>query len=199
MLLPCSHVLRTYFLLPALTGAPERRQRPIFLPEWDELFLYMTTSKVTSDFIVDTMHMWWAKVRRRFRSVDTLVLLLDNGPENHSRRTQFLKRIVEFVRRTRLHVRLAYYPPYCSKYNPVERCWGILEKHGNGGLLDSVDAVMGYSKSMTWKGRHPSVALVTREYETGVRLPKAAMRAIEAQVSRLPGLEPWFLDVAVLP
>lgn len=169
----------------------------IFLPNRDELYIYAATSKVTSDFIVDTMHSWWAEVRPRFRSIDTLVLLQDNGPENHSRRTQFLKRIVDFVRETRLHIRLAYYPPYYSKYNPVERCWGVLEKYWNGGLLDSVEAVLGYCRNMTWNGRHPIVELVTREYETGVSLPKAAMRAIEAQVSRLPGLEPWFLDVPV--
>jgi transposase len=169
----------------------------IFLPNLDELFLYLATSKVTSDFIVDTLSAWWTKVRRRFRSVDTLVLLLDNGPENHSRRTQFLKRIVDFVRQTRVRIRLAYYPPYCSKYNPVERCWGILEKHWNGSLLDSVDAVVGYAQSMTWKGRHPWVELRLREYETGIRLSKAAMTAIEEHVVRLPGLEPWFLDVPV--
>src|SRR5262245_2149031 len=33
---------------------------------------------------------------------------------------------------TGLTVRLAYYPPYHSKYNPIERCWGILENHWNG-------------------------------------------------------------------
>ena len=52
-----------------------------------------------------------------------------NGPENHSRRTQFLKRIVEFAHQYRLNIRLAYYPPYYSKYNPIERTWGVLEKH----------------------------------------------------------------------
>ena len=35
--------------------------------------------------------------RVRFPEVTKLVLNLDNGPENHSRRTQFLKRMVEFA------------------------------------------------------------------------------------------------------
>lgn len=46
---------------------------------------------------------------------------------------------------------LAYYPPYHSKYNPIERVWGRLEQHWNGNLLDSQDAVLGFAKSMTWK------------------------------------------------
>jgi transposase len=37
----------------------------------------------------------------------------------------------------------AYYPPYHGKYNAIERCWGILELHWNGALLDSLDAVLG--------------------------------------------------------
>src|SRR6266704_2482792 len=46
-------------------------------------------------------------------------------------------------------------------YNPVERCWGILERDFHGSLLDSVDAVIQFAKTMTWKGNHPIVEMVT--------------------------------------
>ena len=111
---------------------------------------------------------------------------LDNGPENHSRRTQFLKRIVGFARKYGLVVQLAYYPPYHSKYNPIERCWGILEMHWNGSLLDSVEAVVGFAGSMTWKGKHPVVSVVETTYAKGVRLKPEEMEALEAEVIRLP-------------
>ena len=62
---------------------------------------------------------------------------------------------MEFARKYGLAVQLAYYPPYHSKYNPIERCWGILEMHWNGSLLDSIEAVVGFARSMTWKGKHP--------------------------------------------
>ncbi|MBM3222725.1 MAG: hypothetical protein FJZ47_02825 [Candidatus Tectomicrobia bacterium] len=58
---------------------------------------------------------WWDTVWKRFAHSTTLVINLDNGPEHHSHRTQFMQRIVDVVRATRLHVRLAYYPPYRSK------------------------------------------------------------------------------------
>jgi transposase len=124
----------------------------IFLPECDDLWLYMGRSKLTSDFIADRPEQWWQEVRPRFLRVKTLVINLDNGPENDSRRSQFLKRIEEFAHKYRLVVQLAYYPPYHSKYNPIERCWGILEMHWNGSLLDSTDAVLSLARSMTWKG-----------------------------------------------
>ncbi len=176
---------------------PEATVTPVglFLPEYDELFLYGVTSRVTSDCLVDRLAEWWASVRGRFAHITTLVLNLDNGPENHSRRTQFMARLVDFVAVTGLTVRLAYYPPYHSKYNPIERCWGILEHHWNGALLDSLDAVLGFAGTMRWKGKAPVVRLVTTTYQTGVALTKEAMAEVERHVARLAGLEKWFLDI----
>jgi transposase len=176
---------------------PEATLTPfgIFLPQYDDLWIYMARSKITSDFIVDRLEQWWQEVRLRFLSVKTLVINLDNGPENHSRRTQFLKRIVEFARKFGLVVQLAYYPPYHSKYNPIERCWGILEMHWNGSLLDSTEAVLGFARSMTWKGKNPVVSVVETTYATGVRLTPGEMVALEAQVIRLPSLEKWFVKI----
>ncbi|WP_445301996.1 ISAzo13-like element transposase-related protein [Microcoleus sp. N9_B4] len=41
----------------------------------------------------------------------TLLLNQDNASENHSRRTQLMKRLVEFVSKHQLNLRLAEYPP----------------------------------------------------------------------------------------
>ena len=167
----------------------------ILLPATDEVFIYHLTSKVTSDGLVDRLIQWWEAVRRRFSHITSLVINLDNGPENHSRRTQFMQRIVAFAQQYGLNVRLVYYPPYHSKYNPIERCWGILEHHWNGSILDTVDAVLNFTASMTWRGLHPVVELVTTVYETGVKLTKTAMAEIEAQIVRRPGLDKWFVDI----
>lgn len=176
---------------------PEETLTPwgIFLPELDDLFLYFTSSKITADFIVDTLESWWLQQRQRFPQIKTLLLNLDNGPEQHSRRTQFMKRLVEFVQKYEVNVRLAYYPPYHSKYNPIERCWGVLENYWNGDLLDSVSTVLEFAKNMTWKGKHPTVQLLNTVYATGVRLTQQAMNAIEAQIKRLPNLGKWFVDI----
>lgn len=167
----------------------------ILMPETDELFVYAVTSKVTSDCLVDRLIQWWETVKERFPDVETLVINLDNGPENQSRRTQFMQRLVDFVQQYCISVRLAYYPPYHSKYNPIERCWGILEGHWNGSLLDSIDAVIQYARSMTWKGTHPLVELVTTAYQTGAKLTKQAMQALETHFERLPHLDKWFVDI----
>jgi transposase len=177
--------------------APDATVTPvgIFLPTMGELFVYGVISKVTSDCLVDRLAQWWETVRERFAHITTLVINLDNGPENQSRRTQFMHRMVAFVPHTHLTVRRAYYPPYHSKYNPIERCWGILENHWNGTLLDSVDTMLQLARTMTWNGKHPLVALVTTTYQTGVTLTKEAMETVETQIRRLPDLGKWFIDI----
>jgi transposase len=176
---------------------PEATLTPfgILVPATDDLWLYMASTKITSDFIVDRLEQWWQEVRLLYLRVKTLVINLDNGPENHSRRTQFLKRIVEFARKSGLRVHLAYYPPYHSKYNPIERCWGVLENHWNGSLLDSVAAVVGFAESMTWKGKHPVVRVVETIYAKGVKLKPEEMETLEAEIVRLPTLEKWFVEI----
>jgi hypothetical protein len=171
----------------------------IFLPRYNGLFLYFTCSCVTSDFIVDCLCDFWSIVRERFSYVQTLLINQDNGRENHSRRTQFMKRITEFVDQFQVAVHLAHYPPYHSKYNPVERVWGVLENHWNGSLLDTVETALTFAQTMTWNGCHPVVKLVDKIYQTGVRLSQKEMKELEKRFQRLSGLEKWFVLIEPIP
>ncbi len=175
---------------------PEATVTPggLLLPELDERFLYGVTARVTSDCLVDCLTVWWAGVRERFRHSTTLVLNLDNGPESHSHRTRFMHRLVQFAQQDQLVVRLAYYPPYHSKYHPIERCWGMLAQHCNGTLLDALAAVLAFAARMAWQGRHPRVERITTPYQRGVTLTKDAMADVENHLTRLPQLEQWFID-----
>jgi len=65
-------------------------------------------------------------------------------------------------------------------------------------LLDSVDAVIQYARTMTWKGKHPVVELVTSIYQAGVKLTKEAMDTLETHLQRLPSLGKWFVVIAYL-
>ena len=62
-------------------------------------------------------------------------------------------------------------------------------------MLDTVDTVIQFARTMSWKGNHPLVSLVTTTYASGVRLTKDAMEELESQITRLPGLEKWFVDI----
>jgi hypothetical protein len=180
---------------------PEATVTPlgIFLPQYNQLAFTMVTSKLTADCIVDQLEAWWQQVKAHFPQIRRWVINADNGPENHSRRTQFMQRLVALAHREHLTIQLAYYPPYHSKYNPVERTFGWLEQHWRGCLLDSVDTVVRFAESLTFQGNHPTVSLVTQTYETGVKLTQRAMAELEKQLRRLPGLDKWFVEIAPQP
>ena len=170
----------------------------IFLPDQDEIYFYFTPSSVTADFIVDCLRDVWLLVRASFPHVTTLLLNLDNGPENHSRRTQFMTRLTQLADEFCLTIDLAYYPPYHSKYNPIERVWGVLEQHWNGSLLESRQTVLRLASTMTWNGWSPIVKLVEKTYHTGISLSHHAMPLLEKRLIRLPTLPKWFVHIVPL-
>ena len=155
------------------------------------LTILFGTSRLTSDFVVDCLELWWQQRRPSLPGVKRLMIDLDNGPETSGRRTQVLKRMVEFADKFGLEIELVYYPPYHSKYNPIERCWGILEQHWNGTLLGSVERVLGWERTMTWKGQSPAVHLVAGEYERGRRVEPEEMKGYEARLQRSETLPKW--------
>ena len=85
-----------------------------------ELFIGFGSSYKTSDFIVDTLASWWAKLSPTVQQqTPMLQIKVDNGPENSGVRTQF-NRMVAWVNKIGIPVQLLYYPPYHSKYNPID-------------------------------------------------------------------------------
>jgi len=180
---------------------PDQKVTPVgvFLPQYTELYIFLVTGSVTSDTIADCIHTVWTMIVNRFPSVQTLVINQDNGPECHSRRTQFMSRITKLADEFQLIIQLAYYPPYHSKYNPIERAWGVLENYWNGSLLDSLETVFHFAQNMTYNGVHPVVKIVKKTYHTGVKLTQKAMAQLEKRFERLSGLEKWFVFIRPLP
>jgi hypothetical protein len=149
----------------------------------------------TSDFIVDCLEQWWNDNKEQYRHIRQLVINLDNGPQNSSHRTQFIKRMIDFADKNNLEIVLAYYPPYFSKYNPIERCWGILENHWRATLLNTIGTTLEWAKTMTWKGISPVIKLVETTYQKGVRMTKKAFNALANRIDRDASLPKYYLTI----
>jgi hypothetical protein len=171
----------------------------IFRPDTGESELYFTDARATSDLMADCLEQWIEGRAEALKGVRRLVLDLDNGPENSGQRSQWLLRMVLLARKYGVGVVLVYYPPYHSKYNAIERLWGILENYWRGELLESEAAVLGYAASMTYKGIHPNVHRLTKQYAKGVKLNKAEKKRLERWLKRKPGLEKWAIEIAPPP
>ncbi len=163
-----------------------------------QLTIFLGTAFETSDFIADCLEAWWKENKAAYGHIKELVICLDNGPNSSGVRTQFIRRMTEFSDKTGLQIRLVYYPPYHSKYNPVERCWGILEEHWNGEILNSVDKVLNWAGTMTWKGISPVVHLWEKIYEKGIRLTKKEMKPYENRIERSTKLPKWDIRIESL-
>ena len=163
----------------------------------DELYVVYGHSYKTSDFICDAIEHWWISVKVRYPAINELIIYADNGPESNSHRTQFLFRLVAFAKATGLTIHLVYYPPYHSKYNPIERCWAFLEKHWNGTLLSTAHLVIEWTKTMTWRASHPFVHVLCEDYVKGVRPTQPEVEAMQLFIKRHQELPKW--DVIITP
>ena len=122
---------------------------------------------------------------------------LDGGAATRSDRTQFIKRMVKLSQTIGLKIRLIYYPPYHSKYNPIERCWAVLENYWNGAILDSVEAAANWAANMSWKGLAPIVHLVETTYETGIKVLPDELKQYQPFWQRSQTLPKW--DITIVP
>lgn len=136
-----------------------------------------------------------ADIKKNGNSPHTLVINADNGPENSGVRSQWLKRLTEFSARENINIQLAYYPPYHSKYNPIERVFGVLENYRNGDPLRTVKKALGMAEGMTYNGVHPVAKLITRNYCKGVRLDQKLRLLYEKALERLECLKKWFIRI----
>lgn len=163
----------------------------------DQMSIYFGQSAETSDFIVDCLTAWWQDHQIQYGHLEELVIDLDGGSANRSDRTQFIKRMVQFSQTTKLKVHLVYYPPYHSKYNPIERCWATLENYWNGTVLDSIEATLQWAANMTWRGVSPIIHLVGQTYAKAIKVLPSELETYLPFWQRSELLPKW--DITIVP
>lgn len=92
-------------------------------------------------------------------------------------------------------IKLAYHPPYHSKYNPIERVFGVLENYWKGDPLRTVEKALGLAEGTTCKGVHPVAKLITKTYAKGVKLNNQVRYHYEQALHRLSELRKWFITI----
>lgn len=161
----------------------------------DQPFLVFGQSRETSDFLADSIELWWIERKSEHPGVNCIQIELDNGPEASSSRTQFMRRMVESSDRHQVRVNLVYFPPYHSKYNPIERVWGILERHWNGTLLETIETAIRWAGTFTWKGHLPIVRRIESIYENGVKLTRSAFATFASRLNRSETVRKWSVEI----
>jgi len=94
-----------------------------------------------------------------------------------------------------VNIELIYYPPYHSKYNPIERCWAALEQFWNGAILDGVETAMAWAENMSWKGLKPLVHHVTKPYEKGIKVDTQTLATYKVNWHPSEELPKWSITI----
>ena len=133
-------------------------------------FVHLNTSHDTSELACDSLAAWWeGHGRSAYPRAAKLLVLCDGGGSNSASRYVFKEALQGLANRLGVEIRVAHYPPYCSKYNPIEhRLFPHLTRACRGVIFRTLETVRYYmSKAGTATGLEVEVGILGKVYETG--------------------------------
>jgi hypothetical protein len=128
----------------------------------------------TSQFACDSIYRWWQRHGHlHYPSATSVLLLCDGGGSNAANRYVFKAALQGLANRMGIAIRIAHYPPYESKYNPIEhRLFPHVTRACQGVVFVSVDLVKKLMEKTTTKtGLRVTVDMIAATYPTGVKAP----------------------------
>jgi hypothetical protein len=136
-------------------------------------YINIGVSKDTSQFACDSLLNWWNKQGKvDYPHAASILVLCDGGGSNNCRHYLFKQDIQNLSDKIGMEIRIAHYPPYTSKYNPIEhRLFPHVTRACQGVIFKSVDIVKELmEKTKTSTGLKVSVEVIDKVYETGRRV-----------------------------
>jgi hypothetical protein len=130
-------------------------------------YINLGTSKETSEFACDCLRNWWYHQGRfDYPQATSILLLCDGGGSNSSRHYIFKQALQTLVDEVGIETRIAHYPPYTSKYNPIEhRLFLHVTRACQGVIFTSIDVKQLIEKTST-TGLTVTVQIVDKLYQT---------------------------------
>ena len=112
---------------------------------------------------------WMGRGQERYPRASSILLLCDGGGSNSASQYLFKEDLQKLVDRLDIEIRVAHYPPYCSKYNPIEhRLFPHLTRACQGVIFESVELVKELmEKARTSTGLQVTVDILDKVYQTG--------------------------------
>lgn len=136
----------------------------------DEAALHLNTSHDTTEFACESLGLWWCEQgRHTYPGADEILVLCDGGGSNSSTKYLFKQDLQALANRLNLRIRIAHYPPYCSKYNPIEhRLFPHVTQACRGVPLETVETAKHYmEKTETTTGLKVTVRIINKVFATG--------------------------------
>jgi hypothetical protein len=136
----------------------------------NEGYIHLNTSHDTSELACDSIAAWWeGHGQPAYPRATKLLIVCDGGGSNSASRYVFKEGLQKLADHLGLEIRVAHYPPYCSKYNPIEhRMFPHVTRACRGVIFRSLETVRYYvSKAETSTGLTVKVSILEKVYQTG--------------------------------
>jgi hypothetical protein len=136
----------------------------------NEGYITLGNSRDTSEFNCECIKDWWMKYGRfQYPNASSILVLADGGGSNSSRYYIFKEDLQKLVDEIGVEIRMAHYPPYTSKYNPIEhRLFCHVTRACKGVVFESMEIVNDLiSKTTTSKGLKVISSVKDKIFETG--------------------------------
>ena len=124
----------------------------------------------TSQFACDSVERWWREHgQKQYPHATRVLVLCDGGGSNSANRHIFKQDLQELATRIGLEIRVAHYPPYCSKYNPIEhRMFPHVTRACQGVVFHTIGIVKQLmERASTAQGLKVTVDILDKAYQTG--------------------------------
>jgi len=145
-------------------------------------FVHLNTSHDTSELACDSLAVWWEDHgRSAYPRAKKLLLLCDGGGSNSATRYVFKEGLQKLANRLGLEIRVAHYPPYCSKDNPIEhRLFPHVTRACRGVIFRTLETVRyDMAKAETRTGLKVEVRVLEKVYETGRKCAAGFKKAMK--------------------
>ena len=150
----------------------------------NEAYVNIGTSRDTSEFACDSIRQWWENYGKLYYPFATSILMLmDGGGSNSSRHYIFKQDLQALADEIGIEIRIAHYPPYTSKWNPIEhRVFPHITRALQGVILMTHELTKELIEKTTTKtGLRVFSSIINKVYETGRKVTagfKESMRIV---------------------
>lgn len=150
----------------------------------NEAYVSIGTSHDTAEFACDSLRHWWTHYgKRHYASAPSILMLMDGGGSNSSRHYLFKQELQALADEIGVEIRIAHYPPYTSKWNPIEhRVFPHITRSLQGAVLTSLQLVKELiGKASTQAGLKVVACILDKVYATGRKVAagfKESMRIV---------------------
>jgi hypothetical protein len=145
----------------------------------NEGLVFLSVGPDTSELACDAIWRWWQRLgRRQYAGASRLLLLCDCGGSNGYRQYLFKEELKWLAEDLGMSIRVAHYPPGCSKYNPIEhRMFCHVTRALQGVVLRTVDVAKRFiARTTTETGLRVLAEVARRAYQKSL---KASQEFIE--------------------